>query len=273
MNNFIHLVLVFVSGFFIFFILKQSHFNFKKPLIINEEPKKIIIQNEILNFINNQKSKINNIKVNSIVVQNKINRFTTSSSGFLFYEKDKNFRLVLNSLFGKELDIGSNSHLFWYWAKRSTEKALYFSPHEHIKNTRLKEPVNPLFLKTVLLLDKIPTQNSKVFKSENYIFIEWETESINYDKKLTCCLKLNKKNYKPCNMMLKDPNNKLIAEIIVQNVFLHEQVYLPQNIKILWPEENIEMTWDLKDMEINTNINALYWNMPNYGKRIDISKD
>lgn len=269
------LVIIIVFGVFIFtlYVNKQSNFDEKQQIITNNEPKTKIQKNKILDLINEKRSKIKNIKITSIVVHNKINRFNMSSSGYLFYEKNKNFRLVLNSIFGKELDIGSNDNYFWYWSKRSIEKGIFYSLHENIKSTRLKDPINPLFLKTILFLDLIPTEKTSVYKSENFYHIEWETESINNNEKLKCCITLDKESYKPNNMILKNSQNKIITEAKVQNTFEHQGIYIPQKIKISWMEENIEMTWDLKIVETNTNINPIYWIMPNYEKKIDISID
>lgn len=273
MKDLLPVILIFIFSFILLCNLKESNYKKEKPIDLQETKKQIetiSLNKKILLSINQKKSLIRRIKVNSLVVNNKIGVLNINSSGFLTYEKDKNFRFVLNSIFGKEVDIGSNNTYFWYWSKRSTDKSLFFSSYENIKNTRLKDPVNPLILKSILFIDNLPIENTQIYESENYFFIEWEIESINDNEKMLCCMKIDKKTYQPYNMTLKNSKNKLISEIIVQNVFKYKDSYLAQKIKVNWPDENIEMTWILKDIEINNSISSSYWKMPNHDPKINI---
>lgn len=273
MKDLLPVILIFIFSFIFLCMIKESNYKKEKPIHLQETKRQIetiSLNKKILSSINEKKSLIRRIKVNSLVVNNKIGVLNINSSGFLTYEKDKNFRFVLNSIFGKEVDIGSNSTYFWYWSKRSTDKSLFFSSYEDIKNTRLKDPVNPLILKSILFIDNLPIENTQIYESENYFFIEWEIESINDNEKMLCCMKIDKKTYQPHNMTLKNSKNKLISEIIVQNVFKYKDSYLAQKIKVNWPDENIEMTWILKDIEINNSISSSYWKMPNHDHKINI---
>lgn len=79
--------------------------------------------------------------------------------GSLYYEKPKGFRMRINSVFGEEVDLGSNDDVFWYWSRRNKRKGLYYAHHEDFQKTRLKTPFNPLFIRASLGLDLIHFEN------------------------------------------------------------------------------------------------------------------
>ena len=49
----------------------------------------------------------------------------------LAYEQPRNFRLLaqLSQFTGRELDMGSNDELFWFWIRRDTQPSVYFARH------------------------------------------------------------------------------------------------------------------------------------------------
>lgn len=265
---------VFIFLFLTLMFISESKFRIDKT---QEEEKFEEIKkenNSIIKQINEKRKKITNIFVKSIIVENKFNRINISSNGTLAYKKNDFFRLILNSVFGKEVDIGSNDKLFWYWSKRSVDKALCYSAYEDIKKTRLKEPLNPILLKINLLIDEIPeTQECKIYESSNNILITWQYDSINDNSKLTCVLKIEKHTLKPKEITLYDSKNNLLTKSTIQNLFKYNEIYLPQKINMLWPSENIQTTWNLKDITFNHDINEKLWQMPEAKNKIDIGKN
>ncbi len=66
------------------------------------------------------------------------------------YEKSLNFRMINSSFFGKEVDVGSNEKEFWFWSKRMKPPALFHTIHDNLKNTNLKTPFHPLWIKEII---------------------------------------------------------------------------------------------------------------------------
>lgn len=270
MKDLLLITSIFAISFICLCLIKEFDHKENKPTFFHEETKTLSPTTNILDLINENRSIIKSVKSNYFLVHNKIGILNINSSGFLAYEKDKNFRLIVNSVFGKEIDIGSNDEHFWYWAKRSTEKSLFFSSYKNLSNTRLKDPVNPLVLKSILFIDVLPIKATQVYETTDNFFIEWPTKSIDEKENMSCCIKINKKTHQPSNMVFKNSKNKTITEATVLNSIKYKDTYLAQKIKISWPDENIEMTWELKDVEINSQINSSYWKMPNHDHKVDI---
>ena len=47
----------------------------------------------------------------------------------LAYEQPRHFRLLaqLSQFTGRELDMGSNDELFWFWIRRDSQPSVYFA--------------------------------------------------------------------------------------------------------------------------------------------------
>jgi hypothetical protein len=65
-----------------------------------------------------------------------------SLSASVAFQRPMNFRLYAkHQLTGPELDIGSNSDLFWFWINRSEPKAVYFCRHEQFAMSPARQMV------------------------------------------------------------------------------------------------------------------------------------
>jgi len=106
----IYLLAIFITVLsFLVFFGKQPPPATKPVLLdltqITEKPP---IQNEFLLLLNERNSKVKNIVYPDIRIA--VEGFNLSSK--LFYEKDRRFRMMNWSIFGKETDVGSNDEYF-----------------------------------------------------------------------------------------------------------------------------------------------------------------
>ena len=44
-----------------------------------------------------------------------------------------------------------------------------------------------------------------------------------------------------------------------------------KTISIFWPDEKMNITWDLKNIQINTKLNKALWKMPNHKNKYIIN--
>jgi hypothetical protein len=67
----------------------------------------------------------------------------------LHFDRPKRFRLLADTrLTGPEIDLGSNDELFWFWAKRGPQPAVYYCRHDRFYTSAAKSilPVEPDWL-------------------------------------------------------------------------------------------------------------------------------
>lgn len=264
---------IFAVGIFLFFILVfyvlDSEVATQSPLYVRYIPSKVIYPNNevlsLLKTINTKNSRIKNIVCTDVQIRAKGLPFQLKST--LLFEKEKNFRMIVKSIFGKELDIGSNDDQFWFWSKRMNPPALYFSAHKDLYKTRLKTPFHPLLLMESLSINKIKTDQVKFYKNDKYLLLEEEwTSPMNVPviKKILIDLNLGaiKGHY------LYDDGG-LVASAEIKKI----SNGLPSEIIIIWYEENIAMSWKLDNLRINQMIDPNYWKLPNYRKTINMGKN
>src|SRR5262249_13984212 len=77
-------------------------------------------------------------------------------------EKNRHLRIVVSSMGGNELDLGCNDDVFWFWAKRSPDRAVMYANHEQIDLVRdtLQIPFEPDWLMEALGVAAIPMEGT-----------------------------------------------------------------------------------------------------------------
>jgi len=67
----------------------------------------------------------------------------------LAVERDRKLRLIGQTvLTGKEVDLGSNDDMFWFWVRRNSPPAVYYCNHEQFARSPIREqfPMNPTWV-------------------------------------------------------------------------------------------------------------------------------
>lgn len=197
------------------------------------------------------------------------NRFLANVDGEMTYKKNKNFRLMAGSLLGKEIDVGSNDKIFWFWSKRLKPRALYYTTHENTNLSRLRTPFHPIWIKESLGIDSLPTDNISIIESGKFCKIYQNC--------------LNASNEPVVKMTLID-NEKILGHYIydrVGNLLVRTEVKYFQHINGLnfpktmitfWAEENISIQWDFNRVKFNSMIDESQWRKPNITPEIDLAR-
>jgi len=263
--------LLYTTVIFTGFLILFQEFIHKKPIepIISEEnSKEISTKNseitKTIESINKKNESINSIIVADMPIRLRSSGFTFKLTGNLAFQKEKNFRLkITHRLTGKEMDLGSNQNIFWFWSKRIDPPALYFSKHENIHRTNLKSALNPILMIESLNLNKIQIKtinNSKI--NEKYLIIYEERISpTNESLDLSTYIDISS-NQVICKLLSYKDGRKIVTTNYRENKILYE-----------YHEENTTMEWDLTNAKINPNIPSSYWDMPTMTKTIDIGND
>ncbi len=217
--------------------------------------------------ITNQRNKeITNFsckKIKIIVWQGKL---PIKLRGEIFFEKEKNFRMKIQSLVDYEGDIGSNQEVFWFWFKRMKPSALHFAKHEDLQKTKLRTPFNPYWIMQTLGFNEITlNESSKILEtSEN-----WLIEDITKDSNNKTTLKitfLDKKFGRIKGYVLQDKQKTIAASVILE----YQDMIIPKKILYAWYEENIFMLLEFEEYETNRVIDPKMWIMPSSNKIIDM---
>lgn len=219
---------------------------------------------QTIEIINKRIESIKSIHVPNMPIKLKTSGLTFKLNGDLAFEKDRNFRLLIaHKLTGKEMDLGSNQNIFWFWSKRINPPALYFSKHENIYKTNLKSALNPIIMIESLNLNEIKIKNIKnTKKNEKYLILyEDRTSPTNEPLDLATFIDLSTNRIVTKTLLYKDGRK------IVTSQYDDKKIYYEYH------EENTIMEWDLNNAKINPTLPLSCWDMPNMTKTIDIGNE
>lgn len=217
----------------------------------------------------NQKNKsIDSFVCNNVMVETweKGTKFRFNAD--FHYEKYNNFRMIFSSVFGKELDLGSNEQKFWYWSRRDKHPGVYWANHEDYQKTRLKDPFNPMFIQDSFGFNEIPQEGAQVTETDLNIFIKYDKVNSMGDP-ISYIIFVNKKTELINGFCIVDENG-------ITTVTAEIQEYkngLPSKLVYLWAEEAKVLVMNLHNPEINVHIPSSLWKMPNETPKIDMSKE
>ena len=216
-----------------------------------------------------RQKKITSFSCEDITAKVRRNNFSAKIQGRIYYEKPTNFRFILKSIMGLELDLGSNSQVFWYWSRRDGEPGLHFAKHEDLGKTRLKASFNPMIMLGSLGINEIKfTENMSYYETGDLFVLRERTISKSTRQKVINTIFINKTMNKIVAFYVHDGiTNKLIGtnQLKYINNILSEISYSS-------PEENSGMTLIFSNPKVNSKIDEKMWVMPDDSKKIDMGK-
>ena len=201
-------------------------------------------------------------------------------SGTLAVEEGQHLRLVVNSIAGHEVDMGSNNDVFWIWAKRM-EPSYVYCRHEQIDAARqtLGVPFEPQWLMTALGVAPLETRG-----------LTMQIDSTGQHARLV----------QPVVTAHGLPMQKVMHVDLVHGVITEHSIYdsrgvkvaqarledfrvdkssgvvLPHRVKLDWPQNQMSLVMNLGHVEINPpSIPAQIWDMPRMPgvQMVDLGKD
>jgi hypothetical protein len=102
--------------------------------------------NQVLEVVNDNSSRIQSFYVSRAKIG--VPGFPALNANIAF-ERPRNFRLRADTMFtGPEVDLGSNTDLFWFWVRRNQPPAMFFCRHDQYAGSAARQviPVEPEWL-------------------------------------------------------------------------------------------------------------------------------
>ena len=238
---------------------KNNHQEINLPQIENKNstPKNI----PVVSKINEKNAKIKSVLIKSMPIKINNGGITFRLNGDLAHEKEKNFRFIATSkLTGREMDLGSNKDIFWFWSKRINPPALYFAKHEELSKTNLKTPLNPSWMIESLNVGLIDQKKIHGFTETDIYLHIFEKRQSATGEECTFMTTINKLSENICSRKLTDSYGKIIT-----STTYNEHITI-----IEWKDENVVMEWDTKGRQLNVDLPESMWKLPDYKKKINM---
>lgn len=265
---------------FIFFELFFLEFNRKSKLpktSLNEikidmqfleETKTEKLKNLILEEVNAKNQNAKSFVSDDVLVKIWENGQRFKLKADIQYQKPNGFRMIISSIMGKELDLGSNNQKFWYWSRRDRYPGLYWSYYEDFEKTRLKTPFNPIFMKSSLGLEVLDLEKAKIVENEKEIMLTYnQVDSMG--RPILYSVFVNKDKKQIDGFLITDMDKKLLVSCEIRSY----RGIVPSEILYSWHEENRMMSISLNDGEINKKTKMESFLTPSLKPEINMAEE
>jgi len=241
-----------------------------QPGEISPIPPGVVIP--VVKEINERNWQIQSVIFREIKLRFKEGVFSIGLHGDMFYEKSRNFQAELRSVFGKELELGSNDTYFWFWSRRMEPPAIFYCRHDEMHKSRLRTPFNPVWIIESLGLGEISTQDAQVEMMGKYCkIVQMRRSTLGKMVKKTTLIDCQKKAI--IGHYIHD-NNQLIVSSEVEEFSHLDGFMIPKKVCVIWHEEKVVLHWDfLEPAYIKTGSPRLNidWKMPRGKLMIDMA--
>lgn len=199
-------------------------------------------------------------------------RVKVTVTGTMAMEKEKRFRMILNSkIGGKEMDVGSNDNYFWFWSKRMDPPVLHYARHEDLPKTKMKTALNPIWMMESMNFGGIDTEGAQVGSYKQF-YIVLQPRTASTGQQVTAVTLIDPTKKAVVGRYLYNQSEKMIASSEVksfQNVNGHT---VPKEMLIIWYEEGLRLDMMLGGARVNVGIEERNWSMPTSPNSIDMGK-
>lgn len=189
-------------------------------------------------------------------------------TGKIYSEKPTNFRMEIGSIMGKELDIGSNLDVLWYWSRRDRSVGLHYASHTDFHKTRLKTPFSPVFLRSTLGIEPLGEKDVSIVEHENDIVLTYSMLDAS-GLPIQFSVFVSKIRKQIDGYVVSDQSGKVEASCEIQQ-YVGD---MPTKILYNWYAEKRVMLMVLNHPRLNPVIGPEMWSMPNHTPKLNMAND
>lgn len=218
---------------------------------------------DIVAHVNANVDKVQGYRATSL----KIRANNMPLQGNLVVERDRRLRLEVNSLAGKEVDLGSNDEVFWIWARRNEVPGVYYASHEDMDVARqnLPMPFEPEWLMEALGVAPLSAENVHLegepgngairLVSQHQFPNGQQVRKVVVVNSCTGCV-IEHSTY--------TAQGQPLVRVLLQDYKLDPATgaMLPRHIKLDWPQAEMSLAMSLGNVEVNPPPMPAVWEMP-----------
>ncbi len=218
---------------------------------------------ELVDFLNQNVDKLDGWQARSV----KLRYNKMPLTGMITVAKGGKLRILVDSMVGSEMDLGSNEEVFWFWAKRAPEPAVMYASHEQLDHVRetLQIPFEPNWLLEAMGVQYLPPEGTTLEEVNEHASRLVSFHALPNGKKIRKVITVDTCHGRVLEHSVWDAANRRIAHATFSHHRLDPEtgVVLPQRIQLNWEQADISLTMDLGKVDINpTGVPATIFQMP-----------
>ena len=219
---------------------------------------------EVVDHLNRNIDKLQAWRANNV----RIRANNLPLSGTLAVERGRHLRLVVNSIAGNEVDMGSNDDLFWIWAKRMPPPEYVYCRHEHTEAVRqaMGIPFEPEWLMQALGVSPLSVKDTKleIEPTARHARLVQQIRSA-HGQPLRKVILVDLQRGVILEHSVYDYNGKplTVARLDDHQLDKASGVVMPRRVKLDWPQSDMSLVMNLGQIEVNPKgIPSQIWDMP-----------
>ena len=218
---------------------------------------------EVVEHLNQNTDRIHSWQAKKVRIR--VDKF--SFHGMIAVEKDRRLRLLVNSMRGSEVDLGSNDERFWVWA-REMEPGFVTCKHENMDAARhqMGIPFEPDWLMQTLGVARLPTTGVSIEvdpEHEQARLVEQIVTAHGLPLRRVVLVDLKRGIVLEHSLYNNDAVRIALAKLSDHRLDQESGAVLAHHITLDWPQNKMTMTMDLGEVQINpTSISPDRWEIP-----------
>lgn len=216
---------------------------------------------ELIGYLNDNARRMQSLECHELDLDATQRLQSIGLKGQLICQKPKNFRMVANVGGNTMVDLGSNSHEFWYWISKADPPYLFHCSHQDFAQgrARMPFPFQPEWIMEALgLAEYDPNKNYQVVTKANTFELVETTVSPQGQpvKKVTVFSRAQNQVQVQAHMLLDAAGKEIcVAQVMeVQQDRTTGAIY-PRRVQLSWPSEHIKLKMKLDDVAVNNPLN------------------
>jgi hypothetical protein len=216
---------------------------------------------DLVDYLNDCSNRMQSVKSDGLYMDCKAPNGSVGLIANMVCEKPRNFRLRGTLAGQTACDIGSNNDEFWYWIKQSDPPFLYHCSYDAMSrgNVRLPFPFQPDMVIAALGMaqyDPDPSKyDLKVVKDKLELSENVTTAQGQPARRVTVFARgkvdVSKGRPQVVEYALRDLQGHELCKATVQRVTIQGGAIVPQQVRVSWPEQKMELALTLNTVSVN----------------------
>jgi hypothetical protein len=213
---------------------------------------------DIIVQLNENSRKLRGWRTTNATIATRGNMLVPSVDAKIFIESPSNFRLVAESIVGREVDLGSNPDQFWFWVRRNEDKQVVVASHDLSPEQmrRFPFPFQPdWIMETMGVIEMNPDEELTVEPGPpgSYLVSLIGNRASPQGFKIRKVTVVNRISGVVREHSLWDARGQLIARAVLPSYARDKatQAWVPSKIELDWPQAKVGLTMTLSDIEVN----------------------
>jgi hypothetical protein len=227
--------------------------------VANDRPPTV---KELVDYLNVCSTRLTSVKSEGLYMDCKANGQSIGLIANMVCEKPRNFRLRGVLAGQAACDVGSNNEEFWYWIKQNDPPYLYHCGYDAMArgNVQLPFPFQPDMVVAALGMaqyDPDPSKYDLKVTAKTFELSENATSAQGQPvRRVTIFargkIEVEKGRPQVVEYALRDLQGRDLCKATVQRVAVQGGAIVPQQVKLSWPAQRMELALTLNTISVNS---------------------